>query len=67
MKVSTQWPMTNGHIKVTKNKTRWPLSEKVEKMSMRPENQKGALGFILLKIKRFFLTLTEIQANVALA
>jgi hypothetical protein len=42
------------------------LSEKVEKMSMRPEDQKKDLGFILLKIKRFFLTLSEIQDTVVL-
>jgi hypothetical protein len=42
------------------------LSEKVEKMSMRPEGQKRALGFILLKIRGFFLTLSENQDNVAL-
>ncbi len=36
-------------------------------MSMRPEDRKKAYGVILLKIKRFFLTLSEIQANVALA
>jgi hypothetical protein len=36
-------------------------------MSMRPEDQKRALGVILLKIKRFFLTLSEIQDNVAFA
>jgi hypothetical protein len=42
------------------------LSEKVEKMSMRPEDQKRSLGFILLKIKRFFLTLSEIQDTVVL-
>jgi hypothetical protein len=36
-------------------------------MSMRPEDQNKALGFILLKIRGFFLTLPEIQANVAVA
>jgi hypothetical protein len=41
------------------------LSGKVGKMSMCPEDQKGHLGFILLIIKRFFLTLSGIQDNVA--
>jgi hypothetical protein len=34
-------------------------------MSMRPKGQKSDLGFILLKIRGFFLTLPEIQDNVA--
>jgi hypothetical protein len=34
-------------------------------MSMRPKDQKLDLAFILLKIRGFFLTLSEIQDNVA--
>jgi hypothetical protein len=34
---------------------------------MRPGDPKSDLGFILLKIREFFLTLSEIKDNVARA